>query len=46
MKNTGRSSSTAAASSAPTSWHSLAATTTMFGMPRRSFSSDCECVGP
>ena len=27
MKNTGRSSSTAAASSAPTSWHSLAATT-------------------
>ena len=27
MKNTGRSSSTAAESSAPTSWHSLAATT-------------------
>ena len=46
MKNTGRSSSTAAVSSAPTSWHSLAATTQMFGIPRRSFSSDWLCVGP
>ena len=36
----------AAASSAPTSWHSLAATTQMFGIPSRSFSSDWLCVGP
>ncbi len=46
IRNTGSSSSTAALTRACRSWHSLVATTRMFGTPTSIFSSDWLWVGP